>query len=89
MFAYWVVRDKQGYLNIGLGQNWSTFEPGTAPIYVHHLLDYHAINGQLFLDNKIATLVECKEEGTVVLNGVFVLALNHKDAMEMLYRDKP
>lgn len=87
MYTYWVIRNKQGYLELGLGQRWSTFEPGTTPIYVHPFLDFHAIDGQLFLDNKKATLVKCKSEGEVTLGGVFILALNHKDAKEMLSRE--
>lgn len=87
MFTYWVIRNKQGYLELGLGQRWSSFVPGTAPIYVHPLLDFHAIDGQLFLDNKTATLVNCKSEGEVMLSGVFILATNYRDAREMLSRE--
>lgn len=89
MFAYWVISrysQHQGkqVLELGLGQNWSTFEPGTARIYVHPHLDYHAINGQLFLDNKITTLVECQDGFKLTHSGAFVLARNYKAAMELL-----
>lgn len=91
MFAYYIsnVGNLNGemLLQLGIGQNWETFEPGTAPIYVSPHLDYHTINGQMFLNNKVANLIECNEETRVGKSGVFILALNNKDAKEMLSRE--
>lgn len=88
MYAYYVNEvgtiNGRKLLQLGAGRNWETFEPGTAPIYVSPFVDYHAVNGTLFLNNKEATLIECKEEGVINTGDVFILAHCFPDAKKML-----
>lgn len=89
MFAYYIssVGDLNGkmMLQVGVGERWSTFEPGTAPIFVHPDLDFHAINGDLFLRNITnVKLVQMTPGWKVMRPGVFILALNYKMVKELL-----
>lgn len=71
-------------LKLGVGQYWETFEPGAASIWVHPGLDYHAIWGSLFLQGKHINLMECPPNHRIEKPGSFILALNHKDARELI-----
>lgn len=89
MYAYYIgsVGDLNGnmILQVGVGQLWSTFEPGTAPILVHPDLDFDSIWGDLFLRNDTTTNIVAMEPGEKIAHeGVFVLALNQKMAKELL-----
>lgn len=89
MFVYKVISSHNPYLDtdsvkLQLGVKWSTFEPGTAAIWVHPELDFHYIRGQLFIDNKQANLMECPPNYQIKEDGVFILAHNYNMALELL-----
>lgn len=90
MYVYLVRSTRNGYwdnspkLRLASGVNWSTFEPGTATIWVHPELDFHYVRGQLFLDGKQANLMECPPNYRIKENGVFILAHNYDMALELL-----
>ena len=89
MYVYYIgsVGDLNGkmLLQVGVGEDWSTFEPGTAPILVHPDIDFHALWGDLFLKNDNTTNIVAMEIGEKVAHeGVFVIAHNHKMVKELL-----
>lgn len=86
MYAYYVIKDRLDRLTVGLGSDWNTFTPGTAAIVVHPDLDFHAINGQMFLDNKEGNLCRIQPGRKLTIPGLFILALNEKMAKELLWK---
>ena len=89
MYAYWVASVYNRYtamqeFQLGMGQRWDTFIPGTAVIIAHPNVDIHEIKGDLFLRNVEANVVEYDIGDRVAHSGVFILARNFNDAKELL-----
>lgn len=89
MYAYYVMHaynEHQGMKSVKLevGQHWPTFEPGTATIWIHPDIDFHEVRGDLFLRGKTAKLMECPPNYQIKESGVFILARNYRNALELL-----
>lgn len=93
MFAFYVIATNYApigssvlpqRLNLDEGLEWNTFEPGTATIWIHPDIDYHYIRGDLLFRGKEATLMECPPNYRIKEPGVYILAHNHKAAMELI-----
>lgn len=89
MFAYFVrstYDEYKGMLSVKMesGQRWSTFEPGTATVWVHPDIDIHYVKGDLLMRGKEARLMECPENYRIKESGIFILAHDYSSALELL-----
>ena len=90
MYTYFVrsaYDESKGMQSIKLesGVAWEVSITRGKPVLVHPELDFHRIWGDLFLRNNKTTNVVALEPGEKVCHsGVFILARNYKEALELL-----